>query len=613
MKPLTALELLAPAGNAEIGMAALDHGADAVYIGAPRFSARSAAGNAVADIERLIRYAHLFYAKVYVALNTILTDAEIPEALALIHQVFQIGADGLILQDPGLLELDLPPIPLIASTQMHNSTPEKVKFLEDVGFNRVILARELSLSEISDIRRRTRVELEAFVHGALCVSYSGQCYMSQAVARRSGNRGVCAQPCRSRYDLVDGAGKTIQRDKYLLSLKDLNLLHAIPALVEAGVTSFKIEGRLKDIDYVKNITACYRNAIDQFLAHHTDYRRGSSGTVSFSFSPDPDRTFNRGYSSYFVHGANEKIASMDTPKSTGKCVGAISELGKDYFRIKGDDIHNGDGLCFFSSNRALTGFRINHVTEGRIFPSSMQGLSIGTMLHRNHDHAFARVLKKPSALRRIGLAMHFIQEKTGIRLEVRDEDGNEAVIRLDIPFEEARDPSRVRDQIQAQLSRIGDTPYQITGMTIDPKQPGFLPMSTINRLRRDALTALSGIRREHYPRRILPFVPNTVPYPEKNLDYHANVLNEHARRFYARHGSRIHEPAFETLADPLGKIVMTTRYCIRRQLDACLREHRSHPSLREPLSLKDAQHRFRLHFDCDRCRMRIVLEEKGNP
>ena len=274
---VTSLELLAPAGNAEIGIAAIDHGADAVYIGAPKFSARADAGVSVADIARLIQHAHLYYARVYVALNTILTDRELPEALEIIREVFQLGADGLILQDVGLLELDLPPIPLIASTQMHNNTLEKVQFLEAVGFKRVILARELSLDEIAAIRQKTRMELESFVHGALCVSYSGQCYMSQAATGRSGNRGVCAQPCRSRYTLTDADGNVIRQDKFLLSLKDLNLMNAIPDLVAAGVTSFKIEGRYKGIDYVKNVTAAYRQAIDRFISKHSDYCRSSSG------------------------------------------------------------------------------------------------------------------------------------------------------------------------------------------------------------------------------------------------------------------------------------------------------------------------------------------------
>jgi len=328
---VTSLELLAPAGDAAIGMTAIDHGADAVYIGAPKFSARAAAGVQLDDIARLIEHAHFYRAKVYVALNTILTDSELAESLDLIRAIDALGADGLIIQDVGLLELDLPPIPLIASTQMHNSTPEKVRFLEAVGFQRVILARELSLSEIAEIRRQApKIELETFVHGALCVSYSGQCYMSQAVAGRSGNRGVCAQPCRSHYTLTDGDGNKILQNKYLLSLKDLNLMNRVPDLVAAGVTSFKIEGRYKGIEYVKNVTAAYRQVIDRFISEHPGYRRSSSGVSELTFMPDPERTFNRGYTQYFLSDKREKIASIDTQKSIGQYLGKITVLGKDF-------------------------------------------------------------------------------------------------------------------------------------------------------------------------------------------------------------------------------------------------------------------------------------------
>ncbi len=344
-----ALELLSPAGNAAIGMAAIDHGADAVYIGAPYFSARADAGNPVEDIAELIGYAHCFAARVYVALNTILTDAEIPKALEMIHRIHAAGADGLIIQDVGLLECALPPIPLIASTQMHNATPEKMKFLESVGFSRVILARELSLSEIRAIREATSMDLECFIHGALCVSFSGQCSMSQAAFGRSGNRGVCSQPCRHAYSLMDGEGKTIIKNKHLLSLKDLNLSGMIPDLVNAGITSFKIEGRYKDAGYVKNITAAYRREIDRFLAQNPGYRRAGSGTTTLNFEPDIEKTFNRGYTRYFISGRNEKTGAIDTPKSMGKAIGTVTAVEQDFFRMKGYPVTNGDGLCFFTS------------------------------------------------------------------------------------------------------------------------------------------------------------------------------------------------------------------------------------------------------------------------
>ena len=328
----TPLELLAPAGNARIGMAAIDHGADAVYIGAPHFSARVQASNTVDEIAGLIAYAHLFHARVYVALNTILTDAEIPRALEIIREVHAVGADGLIIQDVGLLELDLPPVALIASTQMNNTSRGKVKFLEDVGFQRVILARELSLNQIAAIRAGTGVALEAFVHGALCVSYSGQCYMSQVANGRSGNRGVCAQPCRHSYTLMDGDGRTIQVENHLLSLKDMNRMNRLPELAAAGVTSFKIEGRYKEMDYVKNVTAAYRLALDHLIAEQPKYCRAASGICDFDFQPDPERTFNRGYTTYFLADEREKIASMNTPKSMGQFIGRVKAVGRDFFQ-----------------------------------------------------------------------------------------------------------------------------------------------------------------------------------------------------------------------------------------------------------------------------------------
>jgi 23S rRNA 5-hydroxycytidine C2501 synthase len=606
---VTSLELLAPAGNAEIGIAAIDHGADAVYIGAPKFSARADAGVGLTDIARLVQYAHLYYAKVYVALNTILTDQEIPESLEIIREVFQSGADGLILQDVGLLELDLPPIPLIASTQMHNNTLEKVQFLEAVGFKRVILARELSLDEIATIRQKTRIELESFVYGALCVSYSGQCYMSQAATGRSGNRGVCAQPCRSRYTLTDAENHIIRRDKFLLSLKDLNLINTIPDLVASGVTSFKIEGRYKGIDYAKNVTAAFRQAIDRFISTHPDYYRGSSGISGLTFSPDPSRTFNRGHTQYFISAGKEKIASIDTQKSIGQYMGTITGMGKDFFRMRNNDLQNGDGLCFFTTQNELAGFRVDRIDKDKIYANNMKGLEIGTPLYRNHDMAFNHILKKSSAHRRISVKMDFIQENTLIRLNVRDEDGMQAEAIREVSFEFPRDPSRAREQIETHLSSTGNTPYQVARLTIRPQQPGYISISILNGIRRDVLEKLTQIRLEKYPRQTIQLIPNNIPYPVKTLDYHANVLNDHARRFYARHGAEIIEPGFEALSNTTGKTVMTTRYCIRHQLDLCPRHSQSSQSPREPLWISDNHHTYRLEFDCQQCQMFVMLEE----
>jgi 23S rRNA 5-hydroxycytidine C2501 synthase len=602
------LELLAPAGNADIAIAAINHGADAVYIGAPKFSARAEAGNSIDEIARLVRHAHPYYARVYVALNTILTDEELPQAVEIIKKVYDSGADGLIIQDTGLLETDIPPIPLIASTQMHNDTVEKIQFLEAVGFKRVILPRELSLEDIAAIRQKTKLELEAFVHGALCVSYSGQCYMSQAIKGRSANRGICAQPCRYRYDLIDGEGNIILRDKYLLSLKDLNLSDAVGELIAAGVTSFKIEGRYKETDYVKNITALYSMALDKFIKANPGYRRSSSGKSEHLFSPDAARTFNRGYTKYFLYGGDKKVASLDTQKSTGQSIGTVTEVTGEYFKTGCDSLSNGDGLCFFNKQNQLCGFRVDRAEQGRIYPNNMKGLEKGTFLYRNYDIAFDRLLKKTSAHRRIEVKMDFVQEDDRINLTVLDEDGNRAENRMLVPYENPRDTSKALEQIKKQLLRTGDTIYQVTQLNISPNQPGFLVISALNNLRRECLNELTKVRLEKYPRKDSVFVPNNVQYPIKKLDFHANVLNDNARRFYARHGAEVLESAFETLPDVRGRVLCSSRYCIRRQLDACLKSDKPRHRLKEPLWIRDERYIYLLEFDCQNCRMSVIFE-----
>ncbi len=601
----TALELLSPAGNAAIGKAAIDHGADAVYIGGPEFSARAEAGNPIEEIAELIGYAHQFAAKVYVALNTILTDSEIPKALELVRRIHAAGADGLIIQDVGLLELDLPPIPLIASTQMHNDTPEKVKFLESLGFSRVILARELTLSEIKAIRDVTRIKLEFFVHGALCVSYSGQCYMSQAAAGRSANRGVCAQPCRHAYTLMDGEGKIVLENKHLLSLKDLNLSGAIEDMAIAGVTSFKIEGRYKDAGYVKNVTAAYRREIDRFLKTTPQYRRASSGKTTLGFEPDLEKTFNRGYTRYFISGRNQKIGAIDTPKSLGKEIGTVTAVKQGFFQMQGDRVKNGDGLCFFTSSGNLSGFRVNRVEGDRIYPSAMKDLARGVRLYRNHDHEFSRLLDKTSSVRKIGVSLWFDQSQSKISLKAIDEDGNEAAAEIDIAYEPPRNPEMALNQITAQLSSAGNTIYEIEKISIHPAKPGFLALGVLNRLRREALDNLTRIRLNRYQPKGSVFRPNPACCPEKTLDYRANVLNRHAEKFYARHGTTVLEPALEGGGNPNGKMIMTTRYCICHQLDACPRYAQKAISLKKPLHLTDGRRQYRLSFDCDRCVMHV--------
>jgi 23S rRNA 5-hydroxycytidine C2501 synthase len=605
------LELLSPAGNLEIGKTAIDHGADAVYIGAPRFSARANAGNSLDDIARLIEYAHLFKARVYVALNTILTDSEIRDAVGIISSVHQAGADGLIIQDTGLLEMDLPPIPLIASTQMNNATPAKVKFLEEIGFSRVILARELSLSDIKEIRSKTNVELECFVHGALCVSYSGQCYLGHAAFGRSGNRGVCAQPCRLKYTLKDGKGNDVISGKHLLSLKDLNLINRITELAEAGITCFKIEGRYKDAAYVKNVTAAYRQALDRFMETHPGFRKQSSGNVQFHFTPDLNRTFNRGYTRYFLLAPEETghQAAMDTPKSIGAEVGTITQMGKGWFSLSGQAVHNGDGMCFMARAGVLKGFRVERTENERIFPNDMDDLAVGTTLFRNHDHEFLKILDKKTADRKIGVTMTFQQTDTEICLIVTDEDGHTVSSRLNAPYEEARQPEKIRDQIRTQLSSTGNTPFAVTAISLEIPAPGFLPLSLLNSLRRGALDQLTQIRQRDYTVKKRPTIAGHLPvYPEKNLDYRANVFNRFAKAFYEHHGAQVVEDAFETGINPSGKHLMTTRYCLRRELGACLKNPKHRLKLHPPLTMSDGKRTYTLHFDCEHCRMHVVLE-----
>lgn len=605
------LELLAPAGTAEIGMAAIDHGADAIYIGAPRFSARAQAGNSITDIAELVQYAHMFHTRVYVALNTILTDQEIEEAMVLIRSLYELRIDGLIIQDVGILELDLPPIPLIASTQMHNVTLEKVQFLESVGFKRIILARELSINEIRAIRDKTTLELEVFVHGSLCVSYSGQCYMSQCVFGRSGNRGVCAQPCRHLYTLIDGNNKTVIDNRYLLSVKDMNRIDAIGDLVTAGITSFKIEGRYKEIEYVKNITALYRLAIDRFITQHPQYCRVSTGSSAFAFKPDPEKSFNRGFTSYFLYGKREKIATMDSPKPIGQYIGRVDSLSRNWFHINGHDLINGDGLCFFNRESELIGCKVDMVKGDRVFPYTRTDLMVGTDIYRNSDIEFSRILKGSTHCRTIAVEMIFNQEETGIRLIVRDEDGVTVDIWQGLAFEPARDTLLASSNIETQLMRTGDTPYRVTTVDIHPEQPGFLQLSIINDIRRKALDKLTMARLEQFRPAGMSILPNNTQYPEFDVDYRANILNSKAIEFYKRHGVRVSEMAMEANDPKINmsdRVVMTTKYCIRYELDACLKSTNIQNAQRliEPLRISDRQHTYRLEFDCMNCRMMII-------
>ncbi|MDY0092180.1 MAG: U32 family peptidase [Candidatus Vecturithrix sp.] len=605
------IELLAPARNGEAGIAAVNCGADAVYIGARQFGARENAGNSVQEIERLAQYAHKYWARVYVTLNTMLYDHELPKAVALITQLYEAGIDGLIIQDMGLLECELPPLPLIASTQAHNNTPQKVAFLEQVGIQRAILARELNLDQISEIRRQTStIELECFVHGALCVSYSGQCYLSYAIGGRSGNRGQCAQPCRKKYALKDSNGKILSRPRYLLSLKDMNRADYLRELLEAGITSFKIEGRLKDEAYVKNIVSYYRQRLDALCAD-SDWRKSSSGIPYINFTPDPVKTFNRGYTSYFLSGRqDEPVASIDTPKSIGEQIGQVVTVDKRYFRLDTPALlHNGDGICFFDTSQELQGTQVNSVQAEKIFPASMEGIVKGMVIYRNYDHEFITQLNNSRIERKISVRMIFRATPRGFLLSAMDEDGNQAEHELVCEKIPARNTEQAINSLRKQLTKCGATEFECTSLEIELSAPCFLPVAQINALRRGALEKLTTLRAQQRSRIQASILKNSVPYPEQELSYLGNVLNQQAGAFYRRHGVTRIEPAAESeLLDLRGNKVMTTAYCLRRQLGLCARTPDHSANFTEPLYLVDEHgQEYQLHFHCLTCQSDIFF------
>jgi putative protease len=600
---MTRIELLAPAKDLACGKLAIDCGADAVYVGPARFGAREAAGNGLAEIAALVEHAHVYWARVYATVNTLLHDEEMPAALRLIDELYRIGVDGLIIQDAGLLECDLPPLPLIASTQMHNATPERVAFLEQVGFQRAILARELSLEEIAAIRRATTLELECFVHGALCVCYSGQCALSYALGGRSGNRGQCAQPCRKPYTLRDGRGRMLARDKHLLSIRDLRLDDHLGDLLRVGVSSFKIEGRLKDAAYVANVVSHYRARLDAAMAEQ-GLRRSASGVGTPGFTPDVEKTFNRGFSTYFLYGRDARIGSIDTPKMTGERLGTVTHVSPRGVVLDTETaLHNGDGLCFFTESGELRGTMVNAVTPTGFLPASFDALTPGTVIYRNHDHAFLAAVAKSTPERKIGVAFTLVVDDSGLRLRAVDEDG--VTVEQPCPgAEPAANPDGALATLKKQLAKCGGTPFACIDITVEGPVP-FLPVGELNALRRATLAALLDARAAARPVATGGALRNDVPYPERELSFLGNVLNRKARAFYQRHGVTAIEPAAESGLDLRGRQVMTTRYCLKHQLGLCPRDGATAP---DPLTLTDAEgHVLELRFDCAACRMAVWL------
>ena len=603
MKTLRKIELLAPAKNKEAGIEAINHGADAVYIGAPKFSARSAAGNSLSDIQELVDYAHIFHAKVYVALNTILKDSELSEAEKLIEQIYRIGVDAIIIQDMGILNLNLPPIAIHASTQADNQSIEKVQFLEKAGFSQVVLARELSLLEIKNIAEHTTVPLEVFVHGALCTSYSGKCYISQALAGRSANRGECAQFCRLAYTLQDADGQKLLSNKHILSLKDINQSAYLEDLLDAGVTSLKIEGRLKDVSYVKNITAYYRNILDKIFEQRAEYIPASSGKTTPFFTPNPHKSFNRGFTNYFLLGRNKNVASLETPKSLGESVGNVKDVHDKYFTFLGQKtIHNGDGLCFLNEKEELEGFRVNRVEGNQIFPAEMPHLTSGIILYRNYDHEFEKTLSKKSAERKIGIDFILEENNFGFSLTAMDEDAYYATSTIEIQKELSQKDQK--ENIRQQLSKLGNTPFQIKHFENKLAENWFIPSSLLSELRRKTIETLLITRKMAIVKPIKPISPTFHTYPESSLSYLGNVSNEKAKAFYLQHQVKKIDPAFEIQVQK-NVPVMFTKYCIQYQLGYCSKLE-SNKKIQEPLSLLSGNNKLTLKFDCNNCEVQIV-------
>ncbi|MFL9711224.1 peptidase U32 family protein [Methylobacillus sp. Pita1] len=614
------LELLAPARNADYGIAAINHGADAVYIGGPAFGARAKAENSVQDIARLVAHAHRYHAEVFVAFNTIFHDNELEAARQTAWQLYDAGVDALIVQDMGLLQMDIPPIQLHASTQTDIRTVEKAVFLDQVGFTQIVLAREMDLNTIRKVAAATKCNLEYFIHGALCVAFSGQCYISHAHTGRSANRGECSQECRLPYTLEDSQGRILAKDKHLLSMKDNDQSANLRALAEAGVSAFKIEGRYKDIAYVKNATAYYRQLLDDILENSPHYRRASSGRAIFSFVPQPEKTFNRSTTEYFLHGRGEDVGAFDTPKFAGEEIGRVTKVGPDYFEVETSlELHNGDGVCFFDVHKELTGMRINTVQGKRLYPNEMPAdMRRNMKVYRNRDHAFLRLLEKDSAQRKISVAMMLHETADGFALSMQDEDGFMAYVQTSAEKQPAEQAEKAQANIRDNLAKLGNTEFSAGEVALDLKAAWFIPNSVVNQLRREAVAQLQATRLLGYERPG-PGKPAEPPaqYPQDTLSYLSNVYNKKAREFYEKHGVQAIAAAYEA-NEELGEVpVMITKHCLRYSFAMCPKEAKGVIGVQgtitaEPMTLISGKDRISLKFDCKRCEMHVMGKVRKN-
>jgi putative protease len=625
------LELLSPAKTAEIGREAILHGADAVYIGGPAFGARHNASNPLEDIAELVKFAHGYRARIFVTMNTIMHDSELELARKQIWQLYEAGVDALIIQDMGLLEMDLPPIQLHASTQCDIRTVEKAKFLGDVGFSQLVLARELTVEQIRKIKAEVDTPLEYFIHGALCVAFSGQCYISHADTGRSANRGDCSQACRLPYTLSDGQGRVVAYEKHLLSMKDNDQSRNLEALVDAGIRSFKIEGRYKDMGYVKNITAHYRLLLDELLERRPEFVRASSGSTRVLFTPDVDKNFHRGHTDYFAQGRQGDIGAFDSPKYVGVELGTVTRIGPDFIELLTNaPMANGDGLNYMHKRetvgvQANTAQKLGEDTEGqrwRVFPNevvkSLEGLKVGTVIHRNRDHHWEAALNKKSSERKVRIDLALEEQPGGLRLVVRDEDGIESSACAELALQPAQQVAQAESALRTSLAKLGNTMFEAGAIELKLSQPWFVAASAINALRRDAIAAHEAARLAAWqrPERKAPAAPPAV-YPEQQLSYLANVYNEKARAFYHKHGVQLIDAAYEAHEEPGEVSLMITKHCLRFSFNLCPKQAKGVQGVQgqvkaEPMTLVSGNERYTLRFDCKPCEMHVVGAMKDN-
>lgn len=619
------LELLSPAKTAEIGREAILHGADAVYIGGPAFGARHNASNTLEDIAGLVEFAHRYRARIFVTMNTILHDAELETAEKQIRQLYDAGVDALIVQDMAMFEMDLPPIQLHASTQCDIRTVEKAKFLSQVGFSQLVLARELTIEQIKAIRAEVDTPLEYFIHGALCVAFSGQCYISHADTGRSANRGDCSQACRLPYTLSDGQGRVVAYEKHLLSMKDNDQSRNLEALVDAGIRSFKIEGRYKDMGYVKNITAHYRLLLDEILERRPELARASSGRTQVMFTPDVDKNFHRGHTDYFAQGRQETIGAFDSPKYVGVELGTVARIGGDNFDlVTHAPMANGDGLNYMHK-RDTVGIQANTVQKlgedgdgqrWRVFPNeglaTLPGLKVGTVIHRNRDHQWEATLTKKSSERKVRADLRLEDAAGGLRLTITDEDGITTATDAALALQPAQQAEQALAGLRASVAKLGNTMFEAGTIAVALSQPWFVPASAINGLRRDAVAAQEAARLAAWqrPERAQPVEPPAA-YPDTQLSYLANVYNDKARAFYHKHGVQLIAAAYEAHEEPGEVSLMITKHCLRFSFNLCPKQAKGVQGVQgqvraEPMTLVSGDEKYTLKFDCKPCEMHVI-------